>query len=382
MSDTEDKHKENAKPPAKTGAQRQAALRARRRHEGRREVNFWLTPAEQAKVSALLAGKLDNEAAGIVAERNALATKLEKSSALNRELLDDVRRYQDEMLAQEKAIHELRLQLQKANNALKEKPAKTFVVPELPDRRAQIAKSFSFEAGWRGVEELGTGKLLAQATLAKKFSTEIKQTRSRLAGFVGVAVGNALLEQSKTKSIWGGWNKFDPPIVSPAERALLLEACVVLGRIEHDVERAGSDVEKLHKQREAEDKARWASAVAALDVALFKGLDRRGEVLFVAAALGDRAAVGSGWDDLLDGARGRGYRHLNAAEAFQSALQEARGKAIKHVADGMKSTGRKPEDLAAEIAEKFRHPDTREKHGQLADQVTAYLVSEQLSRAK
>lgn len=342
---------------------------------------MWLTQAEEARVRAVLAGDPGADTAKIVAERDALAGKLEKARALNRELLDDVSRYQAETLAQAQTIQALRLQLQQATNTLKEKPAKTFVVPELPNRRAQIAKAFSFEAGYRGVEEMGTAKLKTQADLARKFSTEIKQARSRLAGFVGIAVGEALLEQSKTKSFWGGWNKFDPPIVSPAERALLLEACVVLGRIEGDVERAGSDVEKLHKQREAEDKARWASAAAALDVALFKNLDRRAEVLFVTAALGEKWYIGSDWGNLVDAARGEGYRHLNAAEAFRRALLDAKDKAIKHVADGVKRGGKKPEELAAEIAEKFRHPDTREKHGQLADQVAAFLVSERLSRA-
>ena len=373
MSNTEDR-------PAMTGAQRQAALRARRLKEGRREVSFWLTQAEQDKVHALLAGESGMEADKIAAERDSLSSKLEKSRALNTELLDDVCGYQDELLTQARDIRDLRSQLQQANNALKEKPAKTFVVPELPGRRAQIAKAFSFEGGWRGTEEIGTAKLKTQAELARKFSTEIKQARSRLAGFVAIAVGETILEQSKSKAFWGTWNKFDSPIVSPAEKALLLEACVVLGRIENDVERAGNDVERLHKQREAEDKTRWESAATALDAALFTSLDRRAEVLFVTAALGDKEYVGSDWGDIIDGARGRGYRHMNATDAFRRALQEAKGKAIKRVADAIKSTGTNPEELAAEIAERFRHPDTREKHGQLADQVTAYLVSEQLSR--
>lgn len=377
MNNPEDIPEAKPRPPAKTGAERQAALRARRLTEGRREVSIWLTAAEQAKVNALLAGDTAN-----AAERAELVARLEKARALNRELLDDVSRYQGETLAQEQTIQQLRLQLQQAENALKTKTTRTFVAAELPGRRALIAKAFSFESGWpRGFEEMDTAKLKTQAVLARKFSTEIKQARSRLAGFVSVAVGEALLEQSKSKSYWGGWNKFDPPIVSPAERALLSEACVVLGRIESDVERAGSDVEKLHKQRESEDSARWKSAVAVLDSMFFNGLDRRGEVQYVVAALGNRSSVSSDWDDLLDAVRGRGYRHLNASEAFRKSLLEAKGKAYRHVANAMKTGEKKPEELAAEIAEKFRHPDTRDKHGQLADQVTAFLVSEQLSRA-
>lgn len=364
------------RPPAQTGAQRQAALRARRLKEGRREVSMWLTAAELAKVNALLTRDVVD-----AAECDALAGRLEKVRALNLDLIDDVSRYHGEVVAQEKTIQELRLQLQQATNALKEKPAKTFVVPQLPNRRSVIAKAFSFETGWRGVEEMSASKLKAQAELARKFSTDIKQARSRLAGLVSVLAGASLVEQSKTKAVFGSWNKFDPPIVSPAEKSLLSEACVVLGSIERDVERAGSDVEKLHKQREAEDAARWKSAVAVLDSALFNGLDRRGEVLFVVASLGHRASVGSDWDDLLDAVNGRGYRRLDAAEAFRRAFVEAKGKAVRHVADAMKSGDKKPEELAAEIADKFRHPDTREKHGQLADQVAAFLVSERLSRA-
>lgn len=431
----------NTKPAPKTDAERQAARRARRKKEGKSQIPLWLTTEEQAKVKALLAGQLVEDSAPIAAERDALAARLERTCAHNRELLDEVRKRQNKALAQdetihalrrqlqqaehamknsaplaaerdalaaslekarslndelfndvrgyqnktldkEKTIHALRLQLQKAENALKEKPAKTFKVPELADRRAVIAKALSYEKGWREVEEMSTAKLKAQADLAKKFSTEIKQARSRLAGLVAIAAGAELLEQSKSKSIFGSWNKFDPPIVSPAEQALLLEACTVLSRIERDVERAGSDVDKLHKQREAEDKARWAAAAAALDAALFKGLDRRGEVLFAAAAFGNHAWVGSGWDELIDGAKGERSRFMNASKSFSSALSEAKGKAIRHVADAMKSTGKSAEELATEIAEKYRHPDTREKHGALADQVTAFLVSEQLSGSK
>lgn len=424
----------NTKPAPKTDAERQAATRARRKKEGKSQIPLWLTTEEQAKVKALLAGQLVEDSAPIAAERDALAAQLERTCALNNELFEDVRRYQDKTLTQddiilalrlqlqqaehalkdsaplaarlakardlneellnevrrhqdetldkEKTIQEIRLQLQKAENALAAKPAKTFKVPELADRRAVIAKALSFEKAWRGVEEMNTAKLKAQADLAKKFSTEIKQARSRLAGLVAIAAGAELLEQSKSKSIFGSWNKFDPPIVSPAEQALLLEACTVMSRIERDVERAGSDVDKLHKQREAEDKARWAAAAAALDAALFKRLDRRGEVLFAAAAFGNHAWVGSGWDELIDGAKGERSRFMNASKSFSSALSEAKGKAIRHVADAMKSTGKSAEELATEIAEKYRHPDTREKHGALADQVTAFLVSEQLSGSK
>lgn len=427
---------------ASPGARRAAVFRLKMLDQGRKQYAFWLTPVDNDRVKALLAGKLaagvdklaaerdllavgieearalNNElledvrkyqdkalaqndtihalqlqlqkaehalkaSAPLTAERDALAARLEKARALNSELLDDVRKYQDETLTQEKTIQVLRLQLQKAENALVAKPAKTFKVPELADRRAVIAKAFSFEKAWRGVEEMNTHKLKVQSDLAKKFSTEIKQARSRLANLVAITAGAELLEQSKTKSsTFGGWNKFDPPIVSPAEQALLLEACAVMSRIEGDVERAGSDVYKIHKQREAEDKARWVAAGAALDAVLFNTLDRRGEALFVAASFGNQTGFGYGWDELIDGTKGDRPPFMNAPESFRRALSEAKGRAIRHVADNMKSTGKSAEQLATEIAEKYRHPDTREKHGVLADQVTAFLVSEQLAGSK
>lgn len=433
----------NTRPAPKTDAERQAATRARRKKEGKSQIPLWLTTEEQAKVKALLAGQLVVDSAPIAAERDALAARLErtcahnrelldevrkyqdktftqeetllalrlqlqpaenaiknsaaiaaerdtlaarleKARALNSELLDDIRKYQDETLTQEKTIQALRLQLQKAENALAAKPAKTFKVPELADRRAVIAKALSFEKAWRGVEEMNTHKLKVQSDLAKKFSTEIKQARSRLASLVAITAGAELLEQSKTKSsTFGGWNKFDPPIVSPAEQALLLEACAVMSRIEGDVERAGSDVYKLHKQREAEDKARWVAAGAALDAVLFNTLDRRGEALFVAASFGNQTGFGYGWDELIDGTKGDRPPFMNAPESFRRALSEAKGRAIRHVADAMKkSTGKSAAELANEIADKYRHPDTREKFGAIADQVTAFLVSEQLSGSK
>lgn len=46
----------------------------------------------------------------------------------------------------------------------------------------------------------------------------------------------------------------------------------------------------------------------------------------------------------------------------------------------MKDSGKSAEELAKGVAEKYHHPDTREKLGELADKVTAYLVSEQLSK--
>lgn len=372
------------KPPAKSTAQRQAALRLRRRQqEGRVQYAYWLTPEQNGQVKAFLAGKLSVGVDEIAAERDRLAARLENSQSLIRqqqERLDDALSDWREAV---ETLREVRQRLNDAERALKEKPAKTFAVPELVDRRALVAKAMSFEKGWREeAKEMNTHRLKTQAGLAKKFATDIKQARSRLAGLVAIVAGADVLEQSKKQSVFGGWNKFDPPIVSPAEKALLLEACTVMSRIERDVERAGSDVDRLHKQREAEDKARWTAAGEALDAALFESLDRRGEVLFVAAAFANQTGFGYGWDELLDGTKGDRPPFLNAAESFRRSLSEAKGRAIRRVADAMKSTGQSAEKLAVEIAERYRHPDTREKHGELADKVTAFLVSERLSGSK
>lgn len=381
MSDTDDTLPVpgSTKPPAKTAAQRQAALRLRRQKEGRNQVVVWLTQEEQANVKALLAGQLGEDAAKIAAERDALAAKLEKSRALTHELYADVENYRGETLSQQVTIEELRLQLQRAENALKEKPerpAKTFKVPALPDRRAVIVKAMSTE-GYDNREK-NPHELKGRTELTRKFSTDIKQVRSRLVSLVEIAYGVKLFDLPKNRSSLGSWQKFATPVISGAEKSLLLEACAVLYHIVGDVERAGDDVEKLHKLREAEHQARLRQAGSALDQALFNRLDRRGEILFLAAMHPKSNGYGA-WADLVDAAKGKEKLYRGAMETFKSAFVEERSYLIGRMAGTMKETGQTAEELAKGIAEKYQHPDTEEKFGAIVSQITTFLVAEQLS---
>lgn len=368
---------------AKTTAQRQADLRLRRAEEGRNQALFWLTAEEKARVKAFLAGEPVEDATRIAAQRDELAAKLDTTLKANRDLRTELTRLHDDWREAVHELQEVRRQLAKAEQALSAKPAKTFKVPELPDRRAQILSAMSTEEQWRegGRQEMGVHKIEQQAALAKKFATEIRQAHSRLTGLIGIVSGEKLLEQSKATNMFGSYNRFKSPLISPAEKALLKEACVVMGRLERDVELAGRDVSNLHKLRAAEDKARLHAANAALDAALFKHLDRRGEVLFVAAV--ESASSWGPWRDLVQWAEGKDAPAWESAvELFRKALLEAKGAAAMRVAAEMKTSGDGPARRVNEIVEKYHHPDTRKKHGALADQVTAFLVSEQLSGTK
>lgn len=366
---------------ASPGARRAAVFRLKMLDQGRKQYAFWLTPVDNDRVKALLAGKLAAGVDKLAAERDTLASHLENSRSVIRQQQDQLSDMRDDLRDATETIKELRIRLDNAERAQKEKPAKTFKVPELSNRRAQIVSAMSLEEAWQGEpREFSVTKLKQQADLAKKFATEIRQARSRLVSLVQITSGEKMLEQSKTNPSWGGWKMFRAPLLSPAEKALLEEASVVIGRVETDVERAGSDLDKLHKKREAEDKARRHAASAALDAALFSRLDRRGEILFIAAVNGNRGWAGPGWDYLLDGVKGKGSSWKSAAESFREALQDAKGTAIDLVASGMKDSGKSTAELAKEIADKYHHPDTREKWGDLADKITAYLVSEQFSK--
>lgn len=378
----------SAELPSQTatrGAQRQAAFRLRMLEHGRKQFAFWLTQDEQAKVRALLAGSLDDGlVAKVAAERDELAVRLEKSRSSYRELYADVQNYQSEMLTQERTIQELRLQLLKAENALREKPerpAKTFKVPALPDRRAVIAKAMSTE-GYDNREK-NPHELKGRAELTRKFSTDIKQARSRLVSLVEIAYGVKLFDLPKNRSSLGSWQKFPSPIISGAEKSLLLEACAVLNHIEGDVEHAGGDVEKLHKLREAEHQERLLRARSTLEQALFNRLDRRGEILFLAAMHPKSNGYGA-WADLIDATRGKEERaptwlYRSAMETFKAAINEEKSSLVGRIADTMKKTGQTAEELVKEIVEKYQHPDTEEKFGAIASQVATFLVAEQLS---
>jgi len=331
----------------------------------------------------LLAGQLGGEADEIAAERDRLAAHLESSQAVIRQQQDLIASMRNSQADLTESLREVRERLEAAEQAMKARPAKTFKVPDLPSRRQIIVTAMSQDETLQGEpREFNVPKLKQQADLAKKFATEIKQARSRLASLVQITSGEKLLEQSKANASWGGYNMFKSPLTSPAEKALLEEACVVMSRLERDVERAGSELDKLHKLREEEDKARRRAALAALNAALFSHLDRRGEVLFIAAVNGSRGWVGSGWDDLMEGAKGNWSSWKSASESFRDALRAAKETAVDRVASGMKDSGKSAEELANEVAVKYRHPDTREKYGELADRVTAFLVSEQLAGSK
>jgi chromosome segregation ATPase len=203
-ANTTDAQPGREKPSAKTAAERQAALRRRRQEQGREQSVFWLTSDEKAKVKDLLAGRLGEDAAKIAAERDALAEKLDSSRTVIRDQREELSNLRDEWLEMSERLRDTQAQLTKTEQALKEKPAKTFKVSELANRSAVIAKALSHEKGYRETEEVSTAKLKAQADLAKKFSTDIKQARSRLASLVAITAGAELLEQSKAKPIFGG----------------------------------------------------------------------------------------------------------------------------------------------------------------------------------
>lgn len=253
---------------------------------------------------------------------------------------------------------------------------KKFAINEnaLPDRAAAIAQAMACDWG----EEKGRSQLKARAALARKFATDIKQARGRLVGVLEIVIGEKPLEQPKSNHNFFGWKTFTAPIVSADEKALLLSACAVLDRLSADVERARGSVEKLHKQREAEHKERLRQARDALDVALFRGLDRRGEILFVAAMHPISKGWGA-WADLLDAAAGQRKLDGSALETFKRAIEEEKIQLAERIVDAMNGTDKNASELAAGVAEKYRHPETEEKYGAIASQVTTFLVAEQLA---
>lgn len=339
-----------------------------------------LTADQVRKAITIMAGEVGEDTAKITAERDALSARLQSFLEANRSLRTEVEDLRSDWRDAVEELQQVRLQLVKAERALAEKPARTFKVPELPDRRAVIVSAMSTEGTWEGDKrEMDTQRLQQQAALAKKFATEIRHARSRLAGLIEITSGEKALEQSKAANVFGSYNRFRSPLVSPAEKALLEAACAVMARFERDVEQAGREVAKLHKQREAEDAARWKAAAAALDAALFKRLDRRGEVLLIAAREGSSWGP---WRDLVRVMEGKDTSWESVDALFRRALADVREYAIRRVAQGMKASGEGPDRLVKEAVEKFNHPDTREKHGALADRVTAFLVAERLSATK
>lgn len=245
-----------------------------------------------------------------------------------------------------------------------------------PDRADFIAKALACD--W-GNEEKNHFELKGRADLAKKLATDIKQARGRLVGVLEIAVGEKVLDMGSKASTLGSWKKFSAPIITPAEKDLLAKACALLQSLDGDIERASTNLAKLHKQREAEDKARLLASRDALDKALFNHLDRRGEILFMAAMHPNSKGYGQ-WADLIDAATGKGRLHFAAPEAFARAKAEEYSSLARRIADTAKETGQSASALADGVAEKYRHPDTEEKFGKIADQVVAFLVAEQLAQ--
>ena len=54
---------------------------------------------------------------------------------------------------------------------------------------------------------------------------------------------------------------------------------------------------------------------------------------------------------------------------------------FRRIVDTLMSGEKKPDEMVAGIVEKFRHPDTEEKYGALADRLTTLLVAEQIEKA-
>ena len=114
---------DQAKPPAKTSAERQAELRRRRQAQGREQTVYWLTADEQTGVKAFLAGELREDSAKLAAERDSLTAKLEKSREVNNDLNAELTDYRNEIGGLQETTLALQRQLLDAVKALKEKPA-------------------------------------------------------------------------------------------------------------------------------------------------------------------------------------------------------------------------------------------------------------------
>lgn len=352
-----------------SNSERQAAYRARRRQTGLIEITQWVNPQQREAIQAILQGKTQQSVADDPAELQLLTTDLQNQQRLVKSLRHDL----DFAHSQ---INALREQLAAAQRQATGKPSRGLKVVELTNRRQVIADGM--RVGW-GSQERDPGQLKEQADLSRKFSTEIKAVRTRLLTFIGVATGQKSVER---KGTWGAMS-FPSRILSESESDLLLGACTLLGHIEGDVERAGSDTLKLHKQRAAELQAMRAQALAMADAALFAGLDRRGEALFVAAANGDRRAPFSEWKDLLDILAGKGDRWSEPASVlFRREMTEHKGRLISQLVSKLKAgDAAAAEAHLAEVIRRFRHQDTEEKYGDLASRLTALLVAEQIESA-
>jgi uncharacterized coiled-coil protein SlyX len=360
---------------ATTNQERQAAFKTKMRQLGKRQATVWVDAAQHEAIKAYLQGEepLDEPTGRDQSRFQEWEARLAEQEArlqARAERVDSLWQTHEALVNE---IKELKRQL--ASVRQQAKPARSFKVVELADRRDRIADAM--RVGSYSKTERRVDDLEQQVGLSKKFSTEIKGTKSRLHGFVDVAAGKKAVTHKRE---WGAYS-FDKSILTESEADLLLEACALLGRIENDVERAGSDITKLHAQRAAERKALFAKTESALNDSLFQGLDRRGEILFIAAMNGSGRGFGK-WADLLDRLDGRDtWRRESAASLFREALAEEKGSLYRKIVDILMSGEKKLDEMVAGIVEKYRHPDTEEKYGALADRLTTFLVAEQIEKA-
>lgn len=351
---------------------RQVAFKKRMRDAGCRQITVWANPDQQQAIKALVSDEgnaLQSQRERLAAWESRLAEQ--ESQLVAREERADAQWQTHDALVLE--VGKLRQQLDAARRQSKAMPSQGLKVVEPSDRRATI-----FEAMRTGgsAEEKTVDSLKLQSELAGKFCTDIKGTRSRLLGLAQTTTGEKLVEAKG--GIFGSYIRFSAPIVSDSEKAVLQEACALLRRIDKDVERAGRDIGKLHEQRDAERKARLAQADAALSGTLFSGMAQRGEILFLAAQKTGRRGYG-GWADLLDKLDGKkDGRSETALSNFQKALAEEKESLIRRIADTMASTGQSAAELVAGIVEKYNHPDTEERYGELTDKILVFLVAEQI----
>lgn len=360
---------------ATTNQERQAAFKAKMRKLGKRQATIWVDPAQHEAITAYLQGEVplktpSGQAQSRFEEWEALLAEQEARLQARADRVDTLWHTHDALVNE---IEELKRQLAAAKR--QPKAVRGFKAAELANRRERIAEAMRI--GSYSDKERTVDDLKIQTDLAKKFSSEIKGTKSRLHGFVEVAAGKKAVTRRRE---WGAYS-FDKSILTESEEALLLEACTLLGRIENDVERAGSDITKLHSQRVAERKAHSVKTESALNAKLFNGLDRRGEILFI-AAMHEGGRGFDKWADLLDKLEGKNtWLSDSAVSLFTRVLAEEKSSLCRRIVDILMAGEKGLDELVSGIVEKYRHPDTDDKYGGLADRLTTFLVAEQIEKA-
>ncbi len=360
---------------ATTNQERQAAFKTKMRNLGKRQATIWVDSTQHEAIKAYLQGEEplntpSGQAQSRFEEWEARLAEQEARLQARADRVDTLCHTHDALVNE---IEELKRQLATAKR--QPKAIRGFKTVELENRRDRIAEAMRISS--YSDKERTVDDLKAQTGLAKKFSSEIKGTKSRLHGFVEVAAGKKIVTR---RMEWGVYS-FDKSILTESEEALLLEACTLLGRIEHDVERAGSDITKLHSQRVAEREAHSARTESALNAKLFKDLGRRGEFLFIAAMRGGNRGYDK-WADLLDKLEGKNiWRSDSAVSLFTEALAEEKSSLCRRIVDILMAGEKSLDELVWGIVEKYRHPDTEKIYGGLADRLTTVLVAEQIEKA-